>query len=352
MTYNPRELIGPVGNYPLYVKKVFLSFLQAYFSQYNRIDSRFYWTSDFRTTKILIVDKKSYDTGTHEKRPTIVINRGPMVMMNTSINQLSDFNLVTGASTYSDLLSTQISFNCIGKNGIELEELASIILNAIIGFKSELRKEGIHQITRLAVGQEVQLRNDVDDVFAVVPIELGFTFQIEVAQKFKYYPLTVKYEATHVPETTDSTPNPYWETPTKSWFDRSKSLTMAITLTENTDYEITTSGLLSFTNAPVANYYIVSGEQSTTGPSDGTLPSLGSSDGLDAPGYLPNGALTWEVWYTRADTLEEATYTLPADDVTTDFELPGGIYGYGTVFQTFNLTETTSDDVGWGAADD
>jgi len=360
-TYNPKELIGPVGNYPLYAKKIFLTFLQAYFSTYNRIDSRFYWTSDFKTTKILIVDKKAYDTGVKEKRPAIVINRGPLGWANATIGQLADFNFVTSEPTYTDLIPVSISINCIGKNGVELEELASIIMNAITAYKVELRSEGVHQITRIAMGQETQLRNDVNDVFSVVPLDISFSLQSEIAKTAKFYPLAIKYTSSFVPETVDSTPNPYWEVPTKSWFETDRTLTMDVTLTEETDYEatmsginyrVTDSGLLSFGVAPVTEKFVVLGEQSITGPSDGTLPKLGSSKGLDNPGFLANGAVSWEIWYTRLDTLEAATYALPADGNTTLFAVPGGIYGYGSIFNTFTLTEDVSDDVGWGTADD
>ena len=344
MTYNPQEFLGPVGNYPLYAKKVFLTFLQAYFSQYNRIDNRFYWTNDFRTTKLLIVDKKSYDTSVHERRPTIIISRHPAGFANATLGQISSFNLMTGETEYSDLLPMSVSINCVGQNGAELEELASIIVNAITAFKSELYKEGVREIRRITIGEETQLRNDVNDIFAVVPVGLSFVLQSNIAQTYKFYPLTIKYTASHIPETVDSTPNPYWENSTDTWFEHNKPLTMDVTLTEGTDYTITLSGLLSFTDAPATDYYIVAGEQSDTGPSDGSLPALGSSDGLLSPGYLPDGGATWEVWYTRADTLESTTYTLPADGTTTIFSLPGGIYGYGTIFQEFDLTTNVSDE--------
>jgi len=342
MSFNPKELIGSTGNYPLYCKKIFLTFLQAYFSRYDQIDTRFQWTSDFRTTKILIVDKKAYDTSTHE-RPAIVINRGPLGWANTTLGQLSTYDFRTGETTYSDLIPTSISINCIGANGMELEELASIIMNAITAFKVELRKEGVHLITRIAIGQETQLRHDVVDLISVVPVDVAFVLQAQVAQTYKYYPLTVKYTVSHTPETADTTPNPYWEVPTKTWEEPTRTLIQDITMTERTDYTVTTSGLLSFTDAPPTEHFVVSGLASVVGPNDGTAPAMGSSEGLDSPGYLPKGEVTWAVRYTRADTLESTSYVLPADDTATLFALPGGIYGYGTVFQEFNLTETVDD---------
>ena len=236
---------------------------------------------------------------------------------------------------------------------METEELASIVMNALTLHKENLRNEGVFDISSMGMGQEVALRKDVSDIYTVVPIELNFTMQTIIAQKQKFYPLRVKYIATHKPEVSDPTPNPVWDISNKSWFEPTKDLTLGVTLEETVDYEITTSGLLSFTNAPVPTYYIVAGQTSTTGPNDGTEPYFGSSDYNLSPGFLPSGTLTWEVWYTRADTLEATTTTLTTDGETTEFTLAGGIYGYANLFNTFTLNQNTvSGEVGWHSLDD
>jgi len=356
MSYNTTELIGPVCNYPLYVKKLFLTFLQGWFSQYNRIDNRFYWTNDFKTTKIVIVDKSSYDTTRTEPRPSIVISRGMLGFSFATMDQMLSRDLVTGDTTYADLVPASVTINCISKNGVEAEELASIVMNALTLFKRELRAEGLHQVNRLSIGQEVTLRKDVSDLYVVVPIQIDFIMQTTIASQYKYYPLTIYYSATHQPETADSTPNPYWEIATKSWFEPTKAQTLSATLKQIPGYSISglattkvptyysvVSGQLSFVDAPAPIYYIISGQTSLTGPDDGTLPALGSSEGTLTPGYLPKGTTTWTVWYTRGDTLEATSYAITVNGVTKTFDLPGGIYGYCSTFNHFEETITTDD---------
>ena len=351
MNYSPIDLIGVVGNYPLYAKKIFLTILQAWFSGYDRVDNRFYWTNDFKTTKIVIVDKRSYDVTRTDIRPAIVLSRGPLYTANIAIDQLSSFNMETHERTYTDLLPMTVSINCISKNGTESEELASIVFNAITAYKSKLRGEGVFDIKRLAMGGEVNLRNDVNDIFSNVPVEVNFLLQSHIANSYKYYPLTVKYVGPHYPEVQDTPPNPYWEIPPKTWFEPTRSLTLNVPLTEDTHYAIT-SGMLDFTldgylgdnDAPQDEYFVVSGELSLTGPNDGTDPSIGSSEDLLTPGYLPKGDMIWKVWYTRGDTLEPSLVELNADKTTTLFSLPGGIYGYGEIFEVFTPTMDVVDE--------
>ena len=60
------------GNISLDIKYIFLNFAQKFFAQ----NSKFKWTKNVQTSKIIIADKNSIDLGVVTRRPSIILNRG------------------------------------------------------------------------------------------------------------------------------------------------------------------------------------------------------------------------------------------------------------------------------------
>ena len=60
------------GSVTLDVKHIFLSFLQKFFEKQDR----YKWSSDIRTSKVIIADKNAIDLGVVERRPSIILSRG------------------------------------------------------------------------------------------------------------------------------------------------------------------------------------------------------------------------------------------------------------------------------------
>jgi len=341
---NPAYFAGVIGNYSLKAKKIFLSFMQSWFSTYESIEPRFYWRSDFTNTPLIILDKFSYNTGHMDPRPAIILSRGPMQLMQTCINQLASFNMETNNKTYTDLIRTSVTLTCISQNGLEAEELANIVSNALTSFKEEFRRAGVHQIHNINVGEETRLHNREREVFVAVPIQVDFSMQIGLEKMPKQNKIVVSYTANHLPEDQDI--NNVWsyiegQNTVGGWVDTGTEQEFTVTLVETEDYEVNSSGLLEFTTAPVPEYFMVSGLVSTTGPDDGTEPKPGQSASFKTRGYVPNGTVTWSVTYTNATTLDETIATLDVDGIETEFALPGGIYGYYVLADViFDLTTT------------
>ncbi len=171
------------------IKRLFLSFLQAYFAQH----SKFTWTSG-NNTRILILDKYSMDVAPLESKPAIIISRGYMRFLGTSIGQRLESSLWHDNVRYTDILSGSITFNCLAKNGLVCEELALTVRNAIIGYKNQLKQNGLHTINTLVIGDERQVKGDSDIVLQVVPVELEFTKQSFISSTEDFYTTNVKIQ--------------------------------------------------------------------------------------------------------------------------------------------------------------
>lgn len=154
------------------IKRIFLSFFQAFFAQH----SKYTWTSSV-DTKILILDKYSMDMAPLDKKPAIIVSRGYMRFMGTSIGQKLRQSLYSDNVTYTDLLAGSMTFNCLAKNGLVCEELALTVRNCLIGFRKQLLQNGIHTINSIVVGEESTVRADSDLVLQVVPVQIEFTKQ-------------------------------------------------------------------------------------------------------------------------------------------------------------------------------
>ncbi len=154
------------------IKRVFLSFFQAFFAQH----SKYTWTPT-NATKILVLDKYSMDTAPLESKPAIIISRGYMRFMGSSIGQKLRQSLYSDNVTYTDILVGSVTLNCLAKNGLVCEELAFTVRNAIIGFKKQLMQNGIHTINSVVVGEESSVKADSDIVLQVVPVQVEFTKQ-------------------------------------------------------------------------------------------------------------------------------------------------------------------------------
>lgn len=168
------------GNFSLDIKRVFLSFAQAYFA---RDESEFPWEQNFVQSRIIIADKYDIDLEVVEKKPAILLSRGAFSWANLTMGQKADpyfakkLNPLLGVQRYSDLLTGQVTYNCIAKNGIVAERIANSIFIALTGFKQELRANGVHKIFRIDYGNEQPLKVNSDIDLTVVPVTVGFQTQ-------------------------------------------------------------------------------------------------------------------------------------------------------------------------------
>jgi len=165
-------------SYTLQIKRVFLNFLQQYFST-SSVDERYRWSSDYKQTRIIIADKNGVDRPTNEKRPLLILSRNSVRPMFSSLKQRLSRQWHNNLESYMDLLEGSVVINCLSKSGVQAEELAHITMLSILAFRDSLKGyNGIHQITNIQIGEESNVLVDVNSVLVNVPVIVQFTKNI------------------------------------------------------------------------------------------------------------------------------------------------------------------------------
>jgi uncharacterized protein YPO0396 len=165
--------------YTSVLKDQILSFLQEAFSQADFYDgsNEFQWSADATLTKVLILDAYTEDIAGVDKRPAIIVNRGSMRWMNTSIDQRETVDFRSGKERYKDLISAEMTINCFSRSGLEAERLAHLVFASIQFFAREIRKRGSFEINSAVIGPESIVQADSAIDLSVVPVAVGIYIQ-------------------------------------------------------------------------------------------------------------------------------------------------------------------------------
>jgi hypothetical protein len=182
--YNPRT-----GDWLSDTKDILLRFLQDFFFQFEAGTGLYHFEpgdndygTDEKETELIITDAGSIDHHAVEKRPAIVISRGPFAWGNTSFDQLLFVDNTDGKRTHTDLLSGSFVLNCISRRGLEAERVALLASKGIRIFRRNLQKAGFFYIGHLIqVGSETPanaiLSGDADEDFINVPVTFPVYYQ-------------------------------------------------------------------------------------------------------------------------------------------------------------------------------
>ena len=226
--FNPRT-----GNWLGDTKDILLRFLQDIFFQMPRGQGCYHFepgqetgSTDEENTEIVITDSGTVNTDTVEKRPAIIVSRGPFAYGNTSLDHLLRFEPSISGNTrvHTDLLTGSFVINCLSREGLEAEEIALIVSKAIRIYRRLLQKAGFFHIgTLVQVGAETAagalVSGDSDEDFINVPVSFPVYYQeswtIETqAELLRCLSLTTEYVAKQfdgsllVPGSVDSEGNP------------------------------------------------------------------------------------------------------------------------------------------------
>lgn len=187
---------GPGEDPLLHYTKVFARFLQAVFATFEKGDYR--WTLDPNTTDIVITDQATIAREVVEKRPAIILTRGPASFGNLAMDQLAgpgplskppsadmkypNMDWASGTRRYTDLVACTMTYNCLAKEGLEAQRIAWICMMATRRLKRALMNQGMHR-----VGEEVQVGAETgpgaivspesDNEIVLIPVTVPFYFQ-------------------------------------------------------------------------------------------------------------------------------------------------------------------------------
>jgi hypothetical protein len=153
-----------LGEDPLFqYVRIFTKFLQLAFSSFEK--GQFRWCDDLALTDLIIQGEGTVLREVVEKRPAIIVARGPVAFTNIALDQFAgplldpktgrltaNQDLETGARRHTDLLASSVSFNCLSSVGVEAGRIAWVCAYATRTLKRALMRAGMHR-----VGEDIQV---------------------------------------------------------------------------------------------------------------------------------------------------------------------------------------------------
>lgn len=168
-----------VGEDPLLAyTRLFVRFLQVVFSTFEK--GSYLWQPDLELTDIVIGDQGMLRPDVWDKRPAVICKRGTARWSNVAMDQMQDFDFDTGKRTHTDLVSANMVYQCISREGLEAQRLAWIAGYATRALKRNLMRAGLHRVgENVDYGEETDgsaIQDSLKD-YIFVPVIVPFFFQ-------------------------------------------------------------------------------------------------------------------------------------------------------------------------------
>lgn len=142
----------------------------------------FHWEQDDEHTEMTITDDAPISPDVAEKRPAIVAVRSQTGWAGIGMDQMQELKIRTGERVITDLLSGNVSLNCMSRVKTEAEYIAWVTANHFWILRYILLKNGFHDI-----GQRIQvmsptppgaiINGDTEAEIVSVPVVIPFHFQ-------------------------------------------------------------------------------------------------------------------------------------------------------------------------------
>lgn len=143
--------ISSWGENPLFhVTRLCLDFLQSLFKQAPK--GSFHWDSDRQLTELVVTDELPLHSEVLNKRPGIVTVRSPVAFAGVALEQLVSESIKTGERVHSDLISGNMTFNCLSRVKVEAEQLGWLVARHIWILHRVFMRAGFHKM-----GERVQI---------------------------------------------------------------------------------------------------------------------------------------------------------------------------------------------------
>lgn len=189
-----------------YWLRVFTRFLQVVWGTWEK--GSYVWRPDDNLTDIVIQGEGTVNKEVVEKRPAIIVARGPMQWGNLAMDQFAgplmvrdpktgqrvftpNINGGNGSKRYTDLNSSTMTYTILSREGLEAQRIAGFCAYATRVLKKTLMKAGLHKVgDDIQVGSESPpgsiVQPDSTEIVAVavhVPFYFQVTYTISPADK-------------------------------------------------------------------------------------------------------------------------------------------------------------------------
>lgn len=186
-----------VGEDPLtHYTRVFVRFLQVLFTSFEK--GAYHWDLDEKSSDIIISDQATIRKEEVEKRPAILVSRGPLALTNIAMDQFAgpilqrdpktgqpyfkpNIDHQSGARRHTDLSSCTMTYNCLSREGLEAQRIAWICGYFTRALKRTLMKAGMHRVgEEISFGSESSPGSIVQpDPNEIVMVSVGVPFYFQ-----------------------------------------------------------------------------------------------------------------------------------------------------------------------------
>lgn len=172
----------------LHIVRICLLFTQQLFKEAPK--GQLQWDPDDDYTNIIITDNTPLKVEVVQKMPAIVTVRSQVGWAGIGLDQLRELDLKTGTRIHTDMISGNMTFNCLSRSRNEAELIAWVLSDHLWALRYILLKLGFHDI-----GQRIQvlpaspagsiIQGDTEGEIINVPAVVPFHFQhtISVAER-------------------------------------------------------------------------------------------------------------------------------------------------------------------------
>lgn len=173
--------ISSWGEDPLFhVTRLCLVFLQHIFKSAPR-ESGLQWDEDEELSQIIVQDEAPINAELVNKRPAIVSVLSGVQFAGVALDQIRDLNLKTGARVHTDMVSGNITLNCLSRVKVRARKIGWLVGRHFWILRRELLLAGLHDIGQRinigAVSPPGAVINGDPGEIRMVPVVVPFHFQ-------------------------------------------------------------------------------------------------------------------------------------------------------------------------------
>lgn len=176
------DSISSWGENPLFhATRICLAFLQNLFKQSP--DGSYRWDEDRQLTRIVITDELPLHSEQVNKRPGIVTVRSPAMWNGIGLEHgKMEESVRTGMRVHSDLISSNMTFNCLSRVKVEAEQIGWLVTRHIWILQRILMRAGFHKIGQRgqilsATPAGAIISGDTEGEIHNVPVIIPYEFQ-------------------------------------------------------------------------------------------------------------------------------------------------------------------------------
>lgn len=168
-----KDLIDPrilFSNSSRFMENSMIEFLQILFSTFPK--GNFHFERSKEDTDIQIEGRSTNNLEVADKRPKIVVARGPIAWQNRGIGNFigaASFG-GRGGNKFADIEEGTVGISCFSREDLESDQIAQICFNAVKMSRPILQRFGFLTIRSAQLGQRGLIRADANPELWVTPV--------------------------------------------------------------------------------------------------------------------------------------------------------------------------------------